>query len=120
MLSMGMLNSTRGCKKQEAKHVSVAHTPDHCRLQLLCDSCRWWWWAEEVEEVGGRRALGGGANRGDDLDWLGDAQAGGCESWENAEEPRLGVWVAEEAGPVIRICAGEGEPCQVGDIDAEG
>ncbi len=93
MLSMGMLNSAWGCKKQEAKRVSVAHTPDRCRLQLLCDCCRWWWWAEEVEEVevgeeaGARCALGGGCgcgNRSDDLDRLGDSQAGGYESaWRN-------------------------------------
>ena len=51
MLSIGVLNSTWGCKKQEAKHVSVAHTLDRCRLQRLCDCCRWWWWAEEVEEA---------------------------------------------------------------------
>jgi len=36
------------------------------------------------------------------------------------EEPKLGVWVAEEAGPVVQIRAGEGERCQVGDGDAEG
>jgi hypothetical protein len=126
MLSMGVLNSTRGCKKQEVKHVSVAPTPDRCRLQLLCDCCRWWW-AEEVEEaeVGpearGRCALGtGGGNRGDDLDRLGDAQVGGCESWVCAEGPRLGIWVAEEVGPVVRIRAGESELCQVGNIDVEG
>jgi hypothetical protein len=72
--------------------------------------------------VGGRCALGGGGggNRSDDLDRLGNAQARGCESWERGEKPRLGVWVAEEAGPVVRIRAGEGEPCQVGDVDAEG
>jgi len=38
----------------------------------------------------------------------------------SAEEPRLGVWVAEEAGPFVRTRAGEGGLCQVGDVDAEG
>jgi hypothetical protein len=42
------------------------------------------------------------------------------EEWECAEEPRPGVRVAEEAGPVIGVCTQEHELHQDSDVDAEG
>ena len=63
-----------------------------------------------------------GSDSGDDPDRLGDAVAEGWEGQEREEEAWAGVWLAEEAGPIVGICAGEGhgELRQVGDVDTEG
>jgi hypothetical protein len=60
-----------------------------------------------------------GSDSGDDPDRLGDAVA---EGQERAEEAWAGVWLAEEAGSIVGICAGEGhgELRQVGNVDTEG
>ena len=39
---------------------------------------------------------------------------------ESAKEVEPCVWVAEEAGPVVSVRAGEGKPRQACDVDVEG
>jgi hypothetical protein len=59
-------------------------------------------------------------NGGYDLDGLDDAEVEDLDCWDGTEEARPRVWVAEEAGPVVGVRAGEGELCQMHDVDAEG
>ncbi len=42
-------------------------------------------------ELGQRGALVRGGEGGDDLDWLRDAEAEGCEHWKRAEELQPGI-----------------------------
>jgi len=76
--------------------------------------------AEIGEEVRGGGVFFGCCDGGDDLDGLGDAKTENLDFWEGAKEAGPCVWVAEEAGPVVHVCAGEGELRQVRNVDAEG
>ena len=62
----------------------------------------------------------GSSDGSDHLDRLRDPEAGCRVSWDSTSEPRPGVWVAEEARPVVGVCTQESELRQVGDIDVEG
>jgi hypothetical protein len=108
VLSMGVPKSARCCRKHS--RIGVQSPSSLCLLSLLLG---WHGGAEVVEdaEVGEekvrRSILAGGSDNCNDLDRLGDSdmEAEGRERWERAEEPRPGVRVAEEAGPVVGVCA---------------
>ena len=61
--------------------------------------------AEVGEEVRGCGAFFGCCDGGYDLDGLSDAETENLDCWEGTKEVGPCVWVAEEAGPVVSVCA---------------
>jgi len=129
MLSMCVPSSARRCKKWGRIYpASPSHRLPAADVLVIFfviggggGKKRWRTEGVEVEEEAGRRCVPiGGSNGGDHLDRLRDPEADHREHWESPSESRPGVWVAEEARPVVGVCSLESELRQVGDVDLEG
>jgi len=64
------------------------------------------------EEGQGGRAFFGCCNGSFELDGLDDGKMEILDFWESTKDAELHIWVVEEAGPVVGVCAGEGVQLQ--------
>jgi len=64
------------------------------------------------EEGQGGRAFFSCCDSSFELDGLDDRKMEILDFWESVKDAELHIWVAEEAGPVVGVCAGEGVQLQ--------